>query len=221
MRLNKFLASATGLSRRSADRAIQNGRVSVNGNIATIGQMIDADKDTVQYNGSSVKLPIKTTVLLLNKPCGVVCSRNGQGNKTIYNLIPRQYHDLKPIGRLDKNSSGLILLTDNGDLAYTLSHPKFSKTKIYEATLDKKLSTKDKIKISSIGVLLEDGPSILGLKQLSGDCIDWQISISEGRNRQIRRTFEKLGYKVQKLHRISFGNYQLKNLKSGEFLLDK
>ena len=149
---------------------------------------------------------------------GYVCSRRAQGdNPTIYDLIPHQYHVLKPVGRLDRNSSGLLLLTNDGDFAYRMTHPKFAKTKVYHVQLDHDLAPLHQQMISDFGIQLDDGTSQLGLMRLSeSNRHEWQVTMSEGRNRQIRRTFLALGYTVKKLHRVQFGNYALGDMKEGE-----
>jgi 23S rRNA pseudouridine2605 synthase len=154
---------------------------------------------------------------MLNKPVGYVCSRNGQGSKTVYDLLPPEYQQLKTVGRLDKDSSGLLLLTNDGQLAQELTHPSQQKRKVYEVTLDKPLQPLHRQMISDHGVSLEDGPSKLELeRQHDGDDTKWIVTMHEGRNRQIRRTFAALGYEVIQLHRTKFGNYQLGTLQKGK-----
>ena len=153
---------------------------------------------------------------MLNKPEGYVCSRTGQGSTTIYELLPKHYADLKPVGRLDKDSSGLILLTNDGNLANQLTHPSFRKTKIYEVTLDKPLTKTAQNKIEK-GVQLDDGISQLNIKKIQNRYDrKFFVFMREGRNRQIRRTFGALGYKVVKLHRTGFGPYKLDGLETGQ-----
>ncbi len=217
MRLNKFIASATGLSRRAADRAIEDGRVAVNGELPKKGVQI-GDEDIVSLDGSVLSTVSSVLTIMLNKPVGYVCSRDGQGNKTVYDLLPPEFHALKPVGRLDKNSSGLLLLTNNGQLAFELTHPKFQKTKVYKIALNKPLQPQHYELVSGSGVLLDDGTSRLELARINNtDDNNWKVTMSEGRNRQIRRTFEALGYNVVKLHRTSFGSYELKDLASGKY----
>jgi 23S rRNA pseudouridine2605 synthase len=213
MRLNQYIALHTGISRRSADRLIKEGRVIVNGQTPLIGHDV-SEHDKVEVSGLKIKHKVKLITILLNKPAGYVCSRNGQGSKTIYELIPEELHHLKPVGRLDKDSSGLLLMTNDGHLANELTHPSHQKQKIYLVELDKQLSPEDSKKIES-GINLEDGLSQLNLKQLRGGIIE--VKIYEGRNRQIRRTFAALGYKVTNLHRTHFGNFTLRLLPSGKW----
>jgi 23S rRNA pseudouridine2605 synthase len=216
MRINKYVAQATGLSRRKADEAIALGRVTVNGKTPEPGVDIAA-QDVVKLDGISLR-PLEVTTILLNKPIGYVVSRDGQGSKTIYDLLPAAYHYLKPVGRLDKDSSGLLLLTNDGDLANELTHPSRQKIKVYEVSLDKPLQPLHAQMIRDHGIRLEDGASTLQLeRQKEGDDIAWIVTMHEGRNRQIRRTFAALGYNVIRLHRTRFGNYHLGQLKQGGY----
>jgi 23S rRNA pseudouridine2605 synthase len=216
MRINKFVASATGLSRRAADQAVEAARVQVNGQPVQPGQQVSGG-DKVTLDGQPIALSNTTTTLILNKPAGYVCSRNGQGSRTVYELLPPEYARLKPVGRLDKDSSGLLLMTDDGELANQLTHPSYGKTKIYEVRLDKPLEPLHQQMINDTGISLEDGPSRLQLSRLDDVGYSWQVTMSEGRNRQIRRTFAALGYGVMALHRTNFGNYSLEGLASGKF----
>lgn len=214
MRINKYVALATGLSRRTADRLIERGAVSVNGTLPTAGQSVGPD-DIVTMGGKPL-VTTQTTTILFHKPVGYVVSRDGQGNQTIYDILPRTYHELKPVGRLDKNSSGLLVLTNDGQLAQQLTHPSFGKIKRYEIALDKPLQPLHHQMIVDFGVLLDDGPSQLQLERMyDGDSHAWFVQMTEGRNRQIRRTFEALGYRVKRLHRTAFGSYTLDGITVG------
>ncbi len=217
MRINRFVALATGLSRRAADRAIQEGRVAINGQTATPTSVIN-DSVQVTLDGKPVKAPAKLQTILLNKPAGYVVSRDGQGSHTIYELLPTSLQQLKPIGRLDKDSSGLLLLTNDGALAHKLTHPSFQKLKIYEVELDASLQPLHRQMISDMGIQLDDGLSRLQLERLQdGDDHIWRVSMHEGRNRQIRRTFAALGYAVRLLHRTQFGPYTLDGLPEAQY----
>lgn len=220
IRLNKFLAEKVGLSRREADNLIADGKVLVNQQTAVLGARI-SETDEIICDGKiiSTKKP-EYIYLMLNKPVGYVSSRKAQGEvPTLYELLPEKYQKLKTVGRLDKNSSGLILLTNDGDFAFKHTHPKFYKLKTYLVELDQTLAPLHQQEISDFGIHLEDGLSKLFLTKLDEDRLKWQVEMSEGRNRQIRRTFAALGYKVVKLHRIEFGHYKLGDLKTGEFKL--
>jgi len=217
MRINKFVALATGLSRRKADELIARGEVTVNGQQPSSGQDI-AQTDVVRLGSRVIEAPVSTTTIVLNKPVGYVVSREGQGSRTIYELLPPEYHNLKPIGRLDKESSGLLLLTNDGTLAQQLTHPSFQKTKVYQIRLSKPLEPLHRQMISDHGIKLEDGPSKFQLeRQHEGDDNTWIVTMHEGRNRQIRRTFDTIGYTVTSLHRTQFGSYSLGGLAMGSY----
>lgn len=214
MRINKFVALSSGVSRRKADLFIKQGRVKINDIVAKLSNNV-GETDVVKVDELIIKQPPTLSTIMINKPTGFVCSKDGQGSKTVYELLPKNLQNLKTVGRLDKDSSGLILLTNDGDLAQRLTHPSYQKEKIYEINLDKKLNQSDERMIEH-GVKLNDGISKLKLRQLS-DGKNWQITMHEGRNRQIRRTFEALGYHVIRLHRTNFGDYSLDNLAMREF----
>ncbi|MEO5690573.1 MAG: pseudouridine synthase [Candidatus Saccharimonadales bacterium] len=215
-RLNKFIAHSAGLSRREADDAIALGRVMVNGIRAELGTQVGPD-DIVMLDKTQITESTHYTYIALHKPVGYVCSRRAQGDtSTIYSLLPADQHNLKAVGRLDKDSSGILLLTDDGDFAHSMTHPKFHKTKSYLVTLDAPLAPLHHQMINDIGVQLEDGRSQLQLEKMDDDAMSWRITMHEGRNRQIRRTFSALGYTVVTLHRTQFGPYSLGELQSGK-----
>lgn len=218
LRLNKHLALHMGISRREADNLIDQKRVLINDIPAILGARFN-DGDKIFVNGEQLQGDVDYQYIALNKPIGYVCSRRQQGdNPTIYELLPEKYHKLKPVGRLDRNSSGIVILTNDGDFAYQMTHPKFFKTKIYNVRLENNLAPLHQQMISDYGVTLDDGPSKLQLEKMNEtDRKSWIITMHEGRNRQIRRTFGSLGYTVNKLHRTNFGNYALGDIKSGEF----
>jgi 23S rRNA pseudouridine2605 synthase len=212
MRLNQYLAQATGMSRRAADKAIETGHVKINDRKAELGTQVEPG-DSVTLAGKPAVLPLAYTYIILNKPVGYVSSRAEQGKApTIYELLPANYRQLKPVGRLDKDSSGLLLLTNDGQLAQQLTHPSQQKEKVYQVHLSKPLSDRDKKAIEA-GVTLDDGPSKLAL---TGAGPDWIVRMSEGRNRQIRRTFSALGYEITRLHRTHFGKLGLGSIASGQ-----
>ncbi len=211
------MALSTGMSRRAADSAIAEGRVLVNQKMPTSGHNV-SDADVVTLDGHAITPPVNSTTIMLNKPPGYVVSRDGQGSKTIYDLLPKEYQQLKPVGRLDKDSSGLLLLTNDGDLANGLTHPSNRKLKVYEVTLKHPLQPLHRQMISDMGVMLDDGPSKFELERRTDDYRDWIVKMTEGRNRQIRRTFDVLGYEVIKLHRTHFGSYYLSDLSSGKYI---
>ena len=223
IRLNKFLAERLGLSRREADDAIAAGKVTIDGKPAVLGARL-AKISKVCYNGKIVPYETDFLYVAMNKPIGYVCSRRAQGSApTLYELLPAKYRTLKTVGRLDKDSSGLILLTNDGDFAFQMTHPKFHKEKIYEVTLDRPLEPLHQQMISDYGVMLDDGPSKFTVirSDMPGSANHYTVALSEGRNRQIRRTFAALGYTVTALHRTQFGKYQLSGLKPGEYAIIK
>lgn len=217
IRLNKYLALHTGTSRRQADDLIAQGKITINGTPAIIGARIN-EGDQVAIEGQLLSPDTSLVYIALHKPVGYVCSRRRQGDSpTIYELLPPQYHSLKPVGRLDRDSSGLILLTNDGDFAQQMTHPRYYKIKQYDVSLDKPLEPLHQQMISDFGVTLEDGPSQLTLERQTDDRLHWKVTMSEGRNRQIRRTFAALGYTVTDLHRTHFGLYELANLGKGKY----
>lgn len=221
-RLNKYIALHLGLSRREGDIYIEKKRVTINDVTATLGARV-LPGDIVKVDGKRIG-EVSFEYLAFHKPVGYVSSRRAQGDApTLYSLLPEKYHALKPVGRLDKDSSGLLLLTNDGDFAYKMTHPRFYKVKIYEVQLDHPLEPLHQQMISDYGVSLEDGVSKFMIEKIRDEAgkMTYKITMSEGRNRQIRRTFATLGYTVTKLHRTHFGDYSLGDMPSGRYELTK
>ncbi len=218
IRLNKHLALQLGVSRREADELIADGRVAVDGTVAAIGGRI-SDTSQVTVDDKVVTGNAQRRYVAFHKPVGYVCSRKAQDdNPTIYELLPADMRALKPVGRLDKDSSGLLLLSNDGDFALQMTHPRFAKRKRYEVTLDRALEPLHHQMIADHGIELPDGTSRLQLERRREDSgSEWIVTMHEGRNRQIRRTFAALGYTVTALHRVEFGPYQLAGLAAGEY----
>lgn len=218
-RLNKFLALQLGISRRQADELIEKGRISINGKTAQLGERFKAGDEIKLGEKIISKTREEKKYVIFNKPRGYVCSRKKQGeNETIYAILPKEFSALKPVGRLDKDSSGILLLTNDGDFAFKMTHPKFRKVKEYLVSLDTPLQPIHQQMIADFGINLPDGKSQLGLERLDDSRKNWKVIMSEGRNRQIRRTFSAIGYEVEELHRIVFGSYILpKDLNFGDF----
>ncbi len=215
IRLNKFLAERIGVSRREADDLIASGKVTIDGKKAVLGDRIDKNSK-VCYNGKIVPFEAEYLYIAMNKPVGYVCSRRAQGAApTLYDLLPENYKKLKTVGRLDKDSSGLILLTNDGNFAFSMTHPKFHKEKVYEVELNHPLEPLHQQMISDYGIMLDDGPSKFTV--IKNETAHYNVILSEGRNRQIRRTFAALGYRVTKLHRTKFGKYELSGLEPGKY----
>ena len=219
IRLNKFMANAGLCSRREADEFIQQGLVKVNGEVVTeLGTKI-SHSDTVEYDEKVVALESKCYILL-NKPkdC-VTTSDDPNGRTTVLDLVKGACDErIYPVGRLDRNTTGVLLLTNDGDLASKLTHPKYVKKKIYHVWTDKDISEEDMQRIAD-GIELEDGP-------IHADAISYAtetdrnqagIEIHSGRNRIVRRIFESLGYHVTKLDRVYFAGLTKKNLPRGRW----
>ncbi len=218
-RLNKFLALQLGISRRQADELIEKGRISINGKTAQLGERFKAGDEIKLGEKIISKTREEKKYVIFNKPRGYVCSRKKQGeNETIYAILPKEFSVLKPVGRLDKDSSGILLLTNDGDFAFQMTHPKFRKVKEYLVSLDTPLQPIHQQMIADFGINLPDGKSQLRLERLDDSRKNWKVIMSEGRNRQIRRTFSAIGYEVEELHRTVFGSYILpKDLNFGDF----
>jgi 23S rRNA pseudouridine2605 synthase len=212
MRINRYVATASGLSRRAADAAVAAGRVTVSGRSAALGDTVGGN-DVVKLDGETLRLPAKNTYVMLNKPTGYVSSRRRQGSDpTLYELLPDAARDLRLAGRLDRDSSGLVLLSNDGDFIHRYTHPSSGKLKIYELTLSRPVTATDRRQLEA-GVMLTDGPSRLQVKAAQDAHIS--VALSEGRNRQLRRTFGALGFSVKRLHRTHVGPYALGKLPSG------
>jgi len=207
-------------SRRNALEIIKSGRVFVNGKITPEPSYpVDAEKDRIFLDNKKITLKAKS-YLMLNKPVGVTTTRSDRyAEVTVMDLLPKEYRHLYPVGRLDKDTEGLLLLTNDGDLAYRLMHPKFNVHKEYLATITKKLKDKDRLKLKK-GVFIENKKtSPCRIKELfkSVSHSDLTVSIHEGRKRQIRLMFLSLGYKVIRLRRVSEGCLKLGALKPGKW----
>ncbi len=212
MRINQFVAAASGLSRRAADTAIKDGRVTIAGRKALLGETIDAPSD-IRLDGTPLTPQSTTIYLMFNKPTGAVSSRVRQGSSpTIYELLPANFQNLRLAGRLDRDSSGLLLLSNDGAFINHYSHPSAGKRKIYELTLSQPFAPDSRRRLEQ-GVLLEDGISHVTLEAAHGRNLT--VSLITGRNRQLRRTFGALGYRVERLHRTHIGPYALGALATG------
>ncbi len=219
VRLNRFLANAGVCSRREADQFITSGVVSVNGVVVTeLGTKV-LRTDTVHFHDQAVKMEKKVYVLL-NKPKGyVTTSDDPQNRKTVMELVKNACPErIYPVGRLDRSTTGVLLFTNDGDLATRLTHPKFLKKKIYHVYTDKNVTMADLHQIKD-GIMLEDG-------EIKADDVDYAsltdkkqvgIEIHSGKNRIVRRIFEHLGYQVLKLDRVYFAGLTKKNVRRGDW----
>ena len=219
VRLNKYLANAGLCSRREADAFIAAGVVKVNGEIITqLGYKISPG-DKVQFGGNAVHKE-KSVYILLNKPKGYITTCDDpQERDTVLDLIHGVNERVYPVGRLDRQTSGLLLLTNDGDLAKTLMHPRYNVAKIYNVVLDKELSSEDIDKIRK-GIGLEDGfIKVDAIEYVDGadSRAEVGVEIHSGKNRVIRRIFESLGYRVDKLDRVLYASLTKKNIPRGKW----
>jgi 23S rRNA pseudouridine2605 synthase len=214
VRINQFVARATGLSRRDADTAITAGRVSIGNRTAVLGETVEAGA-AVALDNQPLSPPGTLHYVLMNKPIGYICSRAKQGKEpTIYDLLPASLQKLRIAGRLDADSSGLLVLSDDGDFIQRYSHPSAGKTKVYELELSRRFIAHDGERMAA-GIPLRDGVSFVKVEAASGSRVT--VSMEEGRKRQLRRTFGALGYSVRRLHRIKVGEFQIGALPSGQW----
>ena len=219
MRINKFLADHGIASRRHADKMIEEGRVTINGIIATLGASVELE-DEVAVDGIIIEQEEREDVYyIMNKPKGVVCTvSDDRGRKTVMELLPNDIGRVFPVGRLDYETEGLLILTNDGDLAFRLTHPTTEIPKTYLVRIEGTLTEKDLNPIRS-GVELD---GILTKKckahivETNKDYTKVHITITEGRNRQVRRMFESIGKNVAFLKRISIGQLKIKGLDRGQ-----
>ena len=219
VRLNRFIANSGVCSRREADTLIQAGVVTVNGEVVTeLGTKVNIHDDDIRFNGERLKGEEKV-YLIMNKPKGYVTTASDpHAEKTVIDLLKGCSSRVYPVGRLDKNTTGVLLLTNDGEIAERLTHPSYDKKKIYQVSLDKELSEEDYHKILE-GVSLTDGD----VKADELEFIDANdkrkigIEIHSGKNRIVRRIFDSLGYNVKALDRVYFAGLTKRGLKKGEW----
>lgn len=226
MRLQKYLAEAGVASRRKSEELIVQGRVEVNGTkITELGTRV-VPGDIVKVDGKAVRREEKQVYIMLNKPAGFVTTSKDQfSRKTVLDLIQGVEERIYPVGRLDYETSGLLLLTNDGELAFKLTHPGHQIEKVYHARISGFLDEKE-IKSLEKGIKIEDyvtAPAKARLVEKLTDGSVWEITIHEGRNRQVRKMFEALGRTVLKLRRVATGPLKLEGLEEGKwrFLHDK
>lgn len=218
MRLNRYLAWCGLGSRRQCESLILAGRVTVDGNVVrSLSVTIDETKNQVAIDGKRVVPPQKFIYILMNKPAGyITTARDELGRKTVLELLPDLFR-VFPVGRLDKNTTGALLFTNDGQLAFQLVHPKFSVDKIYQACLNKPISDRDIVKLKT-GIQLEEGvTSPCKVKVIGRDQKKIEITLHEGHKRQVKRMLKALGYQVVSLERIQFASLTLKGLQPGKW----
>jgi len=226
IRLNKFIANAGICSRRDADRLIESGVIRINGKTVTeLGTKV-APGDKVQYGNQTLRRE-KQYYVLLNKPKGFITTTDDPGNrKTVMELVKNACKErIYPVGRLDKNTTGLLLFTNDGDVAKRLTHPKHKVKKVYHVVLDKRITKNDMMKITE-GFMLDDGfikADAVAFVRDSESKKEVGIELHSGRNRIVRRIFESLGYRVEKLDRVAFAGLTKKDIPRGKwrYLTDK
>lgn len=219
IRLNKYIANSGICSRREADTYIEHGSVQVNGKLVTeMGYKVQPD-DIVQFDGTSIT-PEQKKYVLLNKPKNYITTmEDDRGRKTVMELIANASKErIYPVGRLDRNTTGLLLFTNDGDLAKKLTHPKHNVRKLYHASLDKKLELRDLEKLRGEVVIEGKKVFIDAVSYVNGEPkTEIGIEIHSGRNRIVRKIFEHVGYKVNKLDRVIFAELTKKNLPRGRW----
>lgn len=220
MRLNRAIAFSGYCSRRDADELIKAGKVSVNGTVVNdFSAQVDPESDELRIGGRKLHFA-RFSYVMMNKPPGVVTTMSDEaGRRTVMELLPPELRALRPIGRLDMYSEGLLLLSNDGRLAQKLTHPSKHVAKTYEVRVRGKMNDED-LRQMSEGIKLDDGmtlPAKVKLLARNNSYSDFQISISEGRNRQIRRMCAYLGYAVVRLRRLGIGKLQLGLIPSGSW----
>jgi 23S rRNA pseudouridine2605 synthase len=219
-RLQKYLSRAGVASRRTAEDIILAGRVAVNGKVVTVmGVKVDPDRDLVQVDGSTVKVTAATKTVMLHKPYGYVCTtKDPEGRRVVTELLGKMPGRLYPVGRLDYDATGLLLLTNDGELAYRLTHPSYSVPRTYRVTVTGEVS-REILRQLAAGVDL-DGRFVYPEVQVNkreSDKTVLEITVHEGRYHLIKRLMDKVGHPVVKLKRIAFGPLKLEGLLRGTF----
>lgn len=218
-RLNKFIASSGLCSRRKADELIENGDVSVNGKKVTELGFLVSEKDKVFINQKQIR-PVKHEYYRFYKPAGYITTADDEkGRKTIYDLLPENLYHLKPVGRLDKDSTGLLILTNDGDLINELTHPSVKVPKVYIVSIDSVIHQHELEQMAN-GIEIEPGKTAYAdITVLEADKKHtlMQITLYQGMNRQIRKMFEYFGYEVKTLKRVQHAIINLDGMKRGEF----
>lgn len=223
-RIQKVLAASGEYSRRQIERLIDDGLVKVNGVVVRQkGIKIDPLKDRVQVAGKAYRhRASEKTYLLLNKPRKTVVTRHDpEDRRTVYDLLPEDFHHLKPVGRLDFNTQGALLLTNDGDLILKLTHPRYHLQKIYEVKITR-VPDEKQLKRLRQGVVIDGSrtmPAEVDVKEKNPASIVLEIRIVEGKNRQIHKMLETVGLTVKELRRVAIGPVHLKTLRSGQFRL--
>ncbi len=219
LRINKYLSECGIASRRKSEELVEQGRISINGKIISdLSVKIDTEKDVVAVDGEKIKFEDRV-YFILNKPKGFITSTSDEKDrKTVIELIKTD-KKIFPVGRLDYNTTGLLLLTNDGDFSNKMTHPSNRIIREYKATLDKPLEEKDRERLSK-GIILDNRKSRFNSIEFK-EIKNWKkvnVTTVEGRNHFVKRMFSSLGYNVKSLERIKFGNFQLGKLRPGEYM---
>lgn len=224
MRINKFISLCGAASRRAADNLVQDGRVAVNGEIVRdMGHQVDESKDVVTIDDKPISLPKKTKTIIFHKPAGCVCTKDDpQGRRTVYDYLPPGYQSFKYVGRLDLQSRGLLLFTDDGELLHRLTHPSFEVPRSYYVWTTRPLSENAAQKLVD-GVDIRDPEDPNAEEEIAFATDIYlengfaELVLIEGKNREIRRMMRAVGYEIRDLKRVSYCKIQLGDLPAGEY----
>ena len=221
-RINKFISNYTGLSRREIDKLIGEHRISINGRLAKLGQMVD-EEDLLEIDGEKVSYKKESyTYIVLNKPKGIITTRrDDKGRETVMDLLPKKYAHLRPAGRLDCNTEGLLIMTDDGDFINYLTHPKNKVSKVYHALIFGKVNQGEIDRLKK-GLYINN--ELLKVDRIvekhyyeSKDKSDIEVYITHGKNHEIKNVLKAVGHPVITLKRISIGNIKIYGMVPGEF----
>ncbi len=217
VKLQKAIAIATNLSRRQAEELIKQKQVKVNGRLASVGERVNLAKDKIEVKGKKIVFsPTRSTYLVIYKPRQVITSKKDDlGRKTIMDLVPKEYKHLFPVGRLDYESEGLMLLTNDGDLAYKLTHPKFQMVKVYQVKPDRRLTQAAFLHLKKGKKFGQHLVKPVSLKRLPDGWLE--ISLTSGKKHVVRKLLKHAGYETERLKRVQFGPFRLGDLQPGEF----
>lgn len=221
MRINKYIAKSTGCSRRKAEELILDGKVRVNNKVCNdLATVVIEHEDKIELEGKIISLDIPLLYIMMNKPKGLVVTRSDEyDRKTVYSILPPEFNFVKPVGRLDKDSEGLLILTNDGELINKILHPKYKLEKVYQVTVAGKVSPAQLTKLRE-GIDIGDGvtlPAGVYIRKNYERKTTLKFVLREGRKRQIRRMLESVESKVISLRRTQIGEIQLGRLPQGQW----
>ena len=218
MRINRFLALCKIASRRKSEELVTAGKIKINGRLAVLADEVDPAKDTVEYNGKKLTVPENYEYFLLNKPSGVIsAASDDRGRKVVTDFLPDGSHAV-PVGRLDFDTTGVLLLTNDGELTYRLTHPSFGVRKIYRAKVLGDF-TQEKAEMMKAGITVEGDfmqAEAVSITSSHGRIHNVTVSLHEGKKREVKELIKAVGCRVLELERFAFGNITCRGLKPGE-----